>query len=231
MSSSCSFALLRSKHGIRFTFVFLLTFFSIPFIALDDDTPNAAKAEGKVAAAQHGEVPEVTPTLSPIEQMIADAGQKYQVDPDLIRLVIKQESGFKATARSPKNAQGIMQTTRATAQRFGIKNTYDPKQSIEGGTRYLSWLLKKFDGNVELALAGYNAGENTVIRYGNKVPPYRETRQYVSNITSAYGKTWHEMPASESKLNKPVANTTQPQQSDKLVQSQNVTKPIADTMQ
>ena len=221
-SSNCSFALLRSKHFVRFTFVFLLTFFSIPFIALDDDTPTASKAEVKVAAKQ-GESPEVALIPSPIDQMIADAGKKYQVDPDLIRLVIKQESGFQATARSPKNAQRIMQTTRATAQRFGIKNTYDPKQSIEGGTRYLSWLLKKFDGNVELALAGYNAGENTVIRYGYKVPPYRETKQYVSNITSAYGKTWHEMPASQSNLNKQIASSTLPQQPDKPAQSQNST--------
>jgi len=207
--------------------VFLLTFFSIPFIALDDDTPIA---ESKVAARQ-GASPEIAPIPSPLEQMIVDAGQKYQVDPELIRLIIKQESGFKATAQSTKNAQGIMQTSPATAKRFGIKNTYDPKQSIEGGTRFLSWLLKKFDGNVELALAAYNAGENTVIRYGNKVPPYRETRKYVSNITNAYGKTWHEMPASQSKLNKPVANATLPQQSDKPTQGQNLTKQTADIAQ
>src|SRR5215813_7835564 len=124
-SSICTFALLRRNHFVRFTLVFLLTFFSIPFIALDDDTPIA---ESKVAARQ-GASPEIAPIPSPLEQMIVDAGQKYQVDPELIRLIIKQESGFKATAQSTKNAQGIMQTSPATAKRFGIKNTYDPKQS------------------------------------------------------------------------------------------------------
>lgn len=192
--------LLQGKHLIRFTLVFLLIFFSIPFIAKDDDTPGASIMAAVLTGSQTVVTQEETEIPSRLDQMIEDAGNKYQVDPELIRLVIKQESGFKATARSPKNAQGVMQTTPATAQRFGIKNTYDPKQSIEGGTRYLKWLLEKFDDNVPLALAGYNAGENTVIRYGYKIPPYRETKEYVTRITSAYGKTWHEAPASLSKL-------------------------------
>ncbi len=199
-SSLSSLSLFQGKSFIRFTFVFLLTFFSIPFIAQDDDTPIAFIAPVPLAAKPTERQPESV-VNSRLEQMVVEAGRKYQVDPQLIRLVIEQESGFRATVRSPKNAQGIMQTIPATAERFGIKNTYDPKQSIEGGTRYLKWLLEKFDGNVELALAGYNAGENAVIRYGYKIPPYPETRQYVARIASAYGKNWHETPDNQSLTN------------------------------
>ena len=132
--------------------------------------------------------------INPVyDQMISEAGEKHGVDPELIRLVIAQESGFKVSARSNKNAQGLMQLIPETAHRFGIKNPWDPRQNIEGGTRYLKWLLDRFDGNVKLALAGYNAGENTVKKYGNKIPPYKETRNYVKQITSAYGKTYHEL--------------------------------------
>ena len=132
---------------------------------------------------------------TPYGEMIADAGEKYGVDPELIRLVIGQESRFKANARSHKNAQGLMQLIPETAQRFGIKDPYDPQQNITGGTRYLSWLLRRFDGDVRLTLAGYNAGENAVSRCGNKVPPYRETKQYVKKIAAAYGSAYHTVPA------------------------------------
>jgi soluble lytic murein transglycosylase-like protein len=128
--------------------------------------------------------------------LITQAGEKHGVDPELIRLVISQESGFKAAARSHKNAQGLMQLIPETAQRFGVKRPWDPKENIEGGTRYLKWLLNYFDGDVKLALAGYNAGENAVKKYGNKVPPYKETRNYVKKIASAYGKTYHSIPIS-----------------------------------
>jgi soluble lytic murein transglycosylase-like protein len=132
--------------------------------------------------------------INPVyNQMISEAGERHGVDPELIRLVIDQESGFKASARSPKNARGLMQLIPETAQRFGIKNPWDPRQNIEGGTRYLKWLLERFDGDVKLALAGYNAGENAVKRFGNKIPPYKETREYVKKITAAYGKTYHEL--------------------------------------
>ena len=132
-----------------------------------------------------------------IDRMILDAGAKYGIDPKLIHYVIRQESGFKPHARSVKNAQGLMQLIPETAERFGVKNSYDPRQNIEGGVRYLRWLLKEFDGNVELALAGYNAGEGAVRKYGNKVPRYKETRMYVKNITSAYGRKYHPLPAPE----------------------------------
>ncbi len=126
-----------------------------------------------------------------IDKMIVHAGAKYGVDPKLIYYVIRQESQFKPSARSGKDAQGLMQIISATAERFKVQNRYDPAQNIEGGVRYLRWLLKRFDGNVNLALAGYNAGEGSVEKCGNRVPDYKETKNYVQKITSAYGKTYH----------------------------------------
>jgi soluble lytic murein transglycosylase-like protein len=111
-----------------------------------------------------------------IDRMILEAGVRHGVDPKLIYFVIQQESRFKVTAKSGKNAQGLMQMIPATAERFKVTDIYDPAQNIEGGVKYLRWLLKRFDGNVNLALAGYNAGEGAVERNGNKVPDYQETK-------------------------------------------------------
>lgn len=126
-----------------------------------------------------------------IDKMIVHSGTKYGVDPKLIYYVIRQESQFKPMARSGKDAQGLMQIIGATADRFKVQDRYDPAQNIEGGVKYLRWLLKRFNGNVNLALAGYNAGEGSVEKCGNKVPDYKETKNYVEKITSAYGKTYH----------------------------------------
>jgi soluble lytic murein transglycosylase-like protein len=129
-----------------------------------------------------------------LDQQIADTGAKYGVDPKLIYYVMRQESRFKQQALSPKNAQGLMQLIPATAERFHV-DIKKPKQNLEGGVLYLRWLLKHFDGDVRLALAGYNAGERTVEKCGNQVPEITETKNYVKNITAAYGKVYH--PVSE----------------------------------
>jgi soluble lytic murein transglycosylase-like protein len=128
-----------------------------------------------------------------IDKMIVHAGAKYGVDPKLIYYVIRQESQFKPAARSGKDAQGLMQIISATAERFKVQNRYDPAQNIEGGVKYLRWLLTRFNGNVNLALAGYNAGEGSVEKCGNKVPDYKETQNYVQKIATAYGKNYHPM--------------------------------------
>lgn len=105
----------------------------------------------------------------------------YGLDADLIHAVIDAESSYNPKARSPKNAQGLMQLIPATARRFGVSNPYDPLQNLHGGARYLRWLLDFFQGNVALALAGYNAGEGAVMKYGG-VPPYAETQAYVGKV-------------------------------------------------
>jgi soluble lytic murein transglycosylase-like protein len=97
-----------------------------------------------------------------------------------------QESSFKLRAISPKGARGLMQLMPGTASRFGVANIFDPKQNIEGGARYLRFLLDRFDGDINLALAGYNAGEGAVEKYGWRIPPYSETQEYVRRISRRY---------------------------------------------
>ena len=113
--------------------------------------------------------------------LIEAASLKHGVDAALIRAVIHTESHFKPKVVSRAGASGLMQLMPFTAKRFGVKKIFDPAQNIDGGTRYLKWLLKKFNGKIELVAAGYNAGENAVKRYGG-VPPYKETRHYVKKV-------------------------------------------------
>jgi soluble lytic murein transglycosylase-like protein len=125
-----------------------------------------------------------------IDRLIFEAGEREGVDPRFIHAVIWQESRYVADARSHAGAVGLMQLMPAAAERFGCENREDPASNIAAGTKYLKWLLKRFSGNVELALAGYNAGEGSVDKY-NGVPPYNETRNYVKIISKRYGKSHH----------------------------------------
>ncbi len=118
--------------------------------------------------------------------MIDSAAKAHGMDPRLIHAVIRAESGYNARAISARGAIGLMQLIPATAQRYGITNLDDPVENIAAGTRYLRDLLKMFNGNIELALAGYNAGENAVIRAGNRIPPYPETMAYVPKVMGLY---------------------------------------------
>lgn len=123
------------------------------------------------------------------DDLVKKAAAKYGVDPHLVFALMRQESGFHPRAVSYKGASGLMQLMPATARRFGVQNIFDPVQNIDGGTRYLRFLLDMFNGDVKLALAGYNAGENAVVNYGYQVPPYRETQNYVKNISAKYSRT------------------------------------------
>ena len=121
-----------------------------------------------------------------LDGMIRYYGGKHGVDPYLIYCVMHQESRFGSGATSYKGAMGLMQLMPGTAARYGVTNPYDPAQNIQAGTRYLRELLRLFNGRVDLALAGYNAGEGAVMKYGNRVPPYRETQNYVRTIGTRY---------------------------------------------
>jgi len=123
-----------------------------------------------------------------VDGLIRQYGTQYGVDPFLIYCTMSQESSFTSSATSPKGAQGLMQLMPGTAARYGVTNPYDVAQSIKGGTRYLKDLLGMFNGRVDLALAGYNAGEGAVMKYGNTIPPYSETRNYVKLILKRYTK-------------------------------------------
>jgi LysM repeat protein len=123
------------------------------------------------------------------DALIKENGARYGVDPYLIFCVMEQESQFKPWVVSPKGARGLMQLMPGTAAHFGVRRAFDPAENIMGGTKYLKQLLENFDGRVDLVLAGYNAGEGAVMKYGRNVPPYRETRNYVQRISKRYGQS------------------------------------------
>lgn len=122
-----------------------------------------------------------------IAEIVDATAKKYEVDPLLVHSVIQVESSYNTSAVSPKGAQGLMQLIPATARRFGVSNSFDVKQNIEGGVRYLKYLSSLFPDSLHLTLAAYNAGEGAVWKYNNRVPPYRETEQYVHKVGSRYG--------------------------------------------
>ncbi len=126
-----------------------------------------------------------------LDAVIMEMATKYGVDPRLIVEVIRQESGFNPYAVSPAGAKGLMQLIDGTAARMGTRDVFDVRQNIEGGVKYLRLLLDMFNGDVSLALAGYNAGEHRVIRSGYQVPNIAETRHYVKTIMARYGKSSH----------------------------------------
>lgn len=117
--------------------------------------------------------------LSPL---IDAAANENQLRPALVHAVVRAESAYRADAVSPKGAIGLMQLMPATAERYGVTDPRDPAQNLRGGSSYLRDLLEMFDYDLQLALAAYNAGENAVIKYGKKIPPYRETQDYVRKV-------------------------------------------------
>jgi soluble lytic murein transglycosylase-like protein len=119
------------------------------------------------------------------EKLVREAAERHRVDPALIRAVIETESNWNAGAISRKGAVGLMQLIPTTAQRFGVNDLYSPQQNVDAGVRYLKTLLERYNGNLELALAAYNAGEGAVDR-AHGIPRFRETRNYVQRVQSAY---------------------------------------------
>jgi soluble lytic murein transglycosylase-like protein len=130
------------------------------------------------------------------EPLVLEHSNKHGLRPELVRAVIQVESGYNARALSPKGAMGLMQLMPETARVLGVQRPYDPGQNIAGGTRYLRLLLDKYNGDELLALAAYNAGSGAVDRHGRKVPPYRETQDYVRKVTLNAG----EAPVARRKL-------------------------------
>ena len=120
-----------------------------------------------------------------IEQMIREVSARYRVDPALVRAVMQTESNWNSSAVSRRGALGLMQLVPGTAQQLGVNNAFDPKQNLDGGVRYLHMLLERYNGDLDRALAAYNAGPSAVDRAGG-IPRYRETRNYVQKVTDSY---------------------------------------------
>ena len=140
------------------------------------------------AAVSAGGEREWTTGKPNLDALIRQSAAAHGVDPYLIFCVMEQESHFNPRAVSPVGARGLMQLMPGTARRFGVRNVHDPAQNVSAGTRYLKELIGMFDGRVDLVLASYNAGEGAVRRYGQRVPPYAETRNYVKRIGARYGQ-------------------------------------------
>ena len=183
----------RSLKFAPFAILSFFIFSNVTGILFSHVLAPVAVASPAMLAAIPADVP--TSGDPELDRIIFDVSQREGLDPRFVHAVIWQESKYKRDARSHAGAQGLMQLIPATAERFGCADPSDPQANIEAGTKYLHWLLKRFNGNVELALAGYNAGEGAVDKY-NGIPPYNETRNYVKIISQRYGKTFHPVPDS-----------------------------------
>ena len=146
-------------------------------------TPVAPASTNRSSAAERGEWRRRATVYG---NLIDDAARRAGLHPALLRAVIAVESGFDAHAVSQKGAQGLMQLRPSTAQRYGVRRPFDPGDNLRGGAHYLSDLMRRYGDNLELALAAYNAGEESVERYGHAVPPFPETLAYVPAVLSLY---------------------------------------------
>jgi len=156
-------------------------------------TPSEA---GPAAPAAKGPSIDWLARSAQYDGVIRGAAKDATIQAALVRAVIVVESGFNPRATSKKGAIGLMQLLPATAKRYGVKNLYDPEQNVRAGAHYLRDLLARFDSNLELALAAYNAGEEAVERYGRHVPPFRETLAYVPSVMKVYQRLMDEAHAS-----------------------------------
>lgn len=190
--------ILRLRFSRHF-FIALFALFTLTNVSDSPFTrvfaPVAAKA---VTVDEASLIPSDMPSSGnrDVDLLIYKAGLREGVDPRLLHAVIWQESKYKVDAVSHAGARGLMQLMPAAAKRFKCEDRNDAEQNISAGTKYLRWLLKRFDGNVTLALAGYNAGEGSVDKYDG-VPPFDETQKYVRIITGRYGKNHHPLLAPE----------------------------------
>jgi len=148
------------------------------------EVPAALRAASVPVAVPAPKVVLTSPPPS-VETVIDEAAKRHDVDPELVKAMVRVESNFNPRAVSNKGAMGLMQLIPGTARRFGVGNVFNPVENIDGGVRYLKYLLGLFEGDVKLSLAAYNAGEHAVERHGG-VPPYRETQNYVKKIADVY---------------------------------------------
>ena len=148
--------------------------------------PVAAALEAHVETELPGERATLTALRRRYAEAIVQAAQEYRIEPALLHAVVTVESGYNERAKSPKGASGLMQLMPGTAQRYGVTDIWDPLQNLRGGAKYLRDLLAMFSDNLQLALAAYNAGEGAVMRSGNRIPAFAETRSYVPRVIDFY---------------------------------------------
>lgn len=161
------------------------------YIRIKETTPKPTTKQSKANIEKNseikktGNVRKIKANKDALYKRVQHTAKRHDIDPDLVWAIIKMESNFNSDAVSPKGAAGLMQLMPSTAKAFAVSNPFNPHQNIEGGTRYLRYLLAMFNGDLKLSLAAYNAGENTVLYYKN-IPPFLETRGYVNKVLSFY---------------------------------------------
>ncbi len=156
--------------------------------------PACMAPEPALVLDEEGPAPDLGAAAQRVRPLVERLAPAFGLDPDLVMAIIAVESGFNPQSVSGKNARGLMQLIPATAQRFNVRDSFNPEQNIRGGMAYLRWLLANFRGDVTLVAAAYNAGEQAVQRYGG-VPPYAETRDYVLKVKRLYRRSFHDIPA------------------------------------
>jgi len=200
----CQVAILRNGFTIKYrrheaagsaTQLWLCGEAGAGYVEIPSDQIDAFQETKSLApVAPETNVTGVLPGTQSIRNLIVRAALRYQIDPDFVTSVVKAESGFNPAAVSPKGATGLMQLMPRTAASLGVENVLDPVANVEGGTKYLRHLLDQYDGDAVRALAAYNAGPKRVEQYGG-VPPYRETRAYVTRIIADYNRSRVPQPA------------------------------------
>jgi soluble lytic murein transglycosylase-like protein len=159
------------------------------FTNMPSDPRYAGMARAPLRASAYKSVktysgyPTASDRYAPLVKKVA---REHSLDQALLQAMIAAESGFDPRAVSRKGAIGLMQLMPETARRYGVRNLYDPAENIQGGAKYLRDLMRKFNNDLSLTLAAYNAGEDAIIQYGNRIPPYRETLQYVPRVLTLY---------------------------------------------
>jgi soluble lytic murein transglycosylase-like protein len=144
---------------------------------VDEGRKRLAKANPASAPSRT-----VTRRRSDVEHLVQQTARRYGLLPELLHAVIRTESAYNHRAVSHAGAEGLMQLMPGTARRYGVRDSFDPEENVRGGAAYLRDLLDMFDQDLRLALAGYNAGEGAVMKYGRRIPPYRETQDYVQKV-------------------------------------------------
>ena len=157
---------------------------NVPYVLVMKEKRVIIPTKEEIAGNNHPTKEEI----SAYDDLIVKTSDKYRVDAALVKAIIKAESNFNHRAVSPVGARGLMQLMPATAASLQVEDSFHPENNIEGGVRYLRYLMNLFNGNLPLVLAAYNSGENTVLRYKNRIPPYQETQTYVRRVLSYFSR-------------------------------------------